>query len=389
MIDDFGLEKLVAPLQKWFIENARVLPWREAKNAYYIWVSEIMLQQTRVEAVKPYFARFIGELPDVKALADCDEDRLLKLWEGLGYYNRARNLKIAATQVIEQYEGKIPEEYGELLKLKGIGNYTAGAIASISYEKAVPAVDGNVLRVLSRVAADDRDIMKQSVRKSIEESLFALMNGVQYSDKKPANKYDELVPSIFNQALMELGATVCLPNGQPHCNACPWEEICEAKKQGKIMDLPVKTKPKKRKIEKRTVLIIKDGDLLALKKRPNKGLLAGLYELPNVEGYFTKKQVQEYVENHGYLPVRIQSLDSAKHIFSHVEWHMKGYVVFLQANEYDEAEHVQIQTKVNQEDWIFVEVEQTKEQYAIPSAFAKYTEYLNMVLGKDAIETVK
>lgn len=377
MIDNFDLKQLVEPLQNWFKRNARVLPWRENPTAYYVWISEIMLQQTRVEAVKPYFDRFIKELPDVKSLAECPEDKLLKLWEGLGYYNRVRNLKIAANQIIEEYDGEIPSEYDELLKLKGIGHYTAGAISSIAYGKAVPAVDGNVLRVISRVMADDSDIMRQSVRNHMEECLYKIMNDVQ-----------EVNPSVFNQALMELGATVCLPNGAPRCEVCPWGDICEARKQNRIAELPVKQKAKKRRIEEKTVLIVKDGEKLALHKRPAKGLLAGLYELPNVEGYLTENEIIDYIKGEGYQPIRIQPICDAKHIFSHVEWHMKGYVVFLQAQGYEKDAN-QVDTnnaeETQHEDWLFVDVEETKEKYAIPSAFVKYTEYLNLVIGKDAI----
>ena len=381
MIDDFNLYELVKPLQEWFWQNARVLPWRENPKAYYVWVSEIMLQQTRVEAVKPYFERFIRELPDEKALAECPEDKLLKLWEGLGYYNRVRNMKIAANQIMDEYDGVIPSEYEELLELKGIGHYTAGAIASIAYGKAVPAVDGNVLRVISRVTADDSDIMKQSVRNHMEERLQEIM-----CDAK-----SEVIPAVFNQALMELGATVCVPNGAPHCERCPWELICEAKKQDRIMELPVKKKAKERRVEEKTVLILKDGSQLALHKRPKKGLLAGMYELPNLEGHLSEEEVLSYIKEQGYLPIRIQKACDAKHIFSHVEWHMKGYVVFLQAGDYVDltssgeenigAEH---QTFLKEkQDWIFVEPEDTKAQYAIPSAFVKYTEYLNLTIGKD------
>lgn len=366
MIDNYDLRQLVEPLQMWFQANARVLPWRENPMAYYVWISEIMLQQTRVEAVKPYFDRFIRELPDVKALAECPEDKLLKLWEGLGYYNRVRNLKIAANQILEEYDGVIPSEYEELLKLKGIGSYTAGAIASIAYGKPVPAVDGNVLRVISRVTADDSDIMKQSVRKKMEEKLCELM------------QQSNVIPSIFNQALMELGATVCLPNGAPRCDVCPWNEICEARKQERISELPVKTKAKSRRIEEKTVFIIKDGEKLALRKRPGKGLLAGLYELPNVEGYLSEQEAVAYIKQQGCTPIRILPVCDAKHIFSHVEWHMKGYVVFLQDKGFV--------SDVQDNDWIFVEVEETKSNYAIPSAFVKYTDYLNMTIGKDAIE---
>lgn len=395
MIDNYDLRQLVAPLQNWFKENARVLPWRENPLGYYVWISEIMLQQTRVEAVKPYFDRFIKELPDVKALAECPEDKLLKLWEGLGYYNRVRNLKVAANQIMEEHDGVVPSDYETLLKLKGIGHYTAGAIASIAYGKAVPAVDGNVLRVISRVTADDSDIMKQSVRTHMEECLFELMNSIPSSescDFSEEIKRESIVePSVFNQALMELGATVCLPNGAPRCGVCPWRDICEARKQDRIMELPVKKKAKARRIEEKTVLIVKDGEKVALHKRPKKGLLAGLYELPNTNGHLTETEVLEFMKKQGYSPVRIQPVCDAKHIFSHVEWHMKGYVVFLQAKEYESTgvenkDVFELEPGLQKEEWIFVDVADTKENYAIPSAFVKYTEYLNLVIGKDVFE---
>ena len=201
------LNEIVQPLISWYRQNKRILPWRDQKNAYYTWVSEIMLQQTRVEAVKPYFLRFIGELPDVKALAECPEEKLMKLWEGLGYYNRVRNMQNAAQTVVSEYSGILPVSYEELLALKGIGSYTAGAIASIAYDIPVPAVDGNVLRVFSRITENRQDIMKQSVRRQVEEKLLRIM--------------PKEAPGDFNQALMELGAVVCVPNGPARCTECP------------------------------------------------------------------------------------------------------------------------------------------------------------------------
>ena len=224
------LNEIVQPLTDWYRQNKRILPWRDQNNAYYTWVSEIMLQQTRVEAVKPYFQRFIGELPDVQALAECPEEKLMKLWEGLGYYNRVRNMQTAARTVVCEYEGVLPASYEELLSLKGIGNYTAGAIASIAYQIPVPAVDGNVLRVISRITEDRQDIMKQSVRRQIEENLLGIM--------------PEETPGDFNQALMELGAVVCVPNGPARCEACPVSEYCLAYRHGTVERLPVKA-PKK------------------------------------------------------------------------------------------------------------------------------------------------
>ena len=224
------LKQIVSPLVEWYRENKRILPWRDQDNAYYTWVSEIMLQQTRVEAVKPYFERFITELPDVRALALCPEKKLMKLWEGLGYYNRVRNMQEAARTVTVEYGGVLPADHQKLLSLKGIGSYTAGAIASIAYHIPVPAVDGNVLRVISRITESREDIMKQSVRKKIEEELLAIMPGD--------------CPGDFNQALMELGAVICVPNGSPKCGECPAAFCCKAYRHGTVEELPVKAKKK-------------------------------------------------------------------------------------------------------------------------------------------------
>lgn len=399
MIDDFHLEQIVEPLQKWFYSHARVLPWREDPRPYYVWVSEIMLQQTRVEAVKGYFERFITALPDVKALAECPENQYLKLWEGLGYYNRVRNLNAAAIQIMEEYDGVIPDSYDELLKLKGIGHYTAGAIASIAYGKAVPAVDGNVLRVISRVTCDDSDIMKQSVRNHMEAKLFELMKSYnackapQEQALENAQRPDVLVPRAFNQALMELGAMVCVPNGAPHCEECPWHIICEARKQNRIAEIPVKKKAKSRRIEDMTVLVIRDDDKVAVHKRGKKGLLAGLYELPNLPGHLEQEEILSYIKELGYSPIRIQPLAEAKHIFSHVEWNMTGYVISVEepgseanlvAEECDFKKKNETVHRELENDFIFVDAEDAREQYAIPAAFSYYAQYMNIRIGKEA-----
>lgn len=369
MLKEFDLAKIVEPLLGWFCQNARILPWRNEPTPYRVWISEIMLQQTRVEAVKPYFERFTKALPEIKDLAKCPEDELLKLWEGLGYYNRVRNMQKAAIEVMERYDGKLPADYQVLLSLKGIGSYTAGAIASIAYGISVPAVDGNVLRVLTRVAADDTDIMKQSFRKQMEEELGLLMR-------------EKNLDGTFNQALMELGATVCVPNGAPLCEKCPWQNICEAKKQNCIEALPVKSKAKPRKLENRTVLIIRDEDKVAIRKRPAKGLLAGLYELPNVEGNLTAEEVLALVKKMGYAPIRIQKLEPAKHIFSHIEWHMCGYAIRIEELEMQQADGKK--TKENQDKGLlFVDAKDAGERYAIPSAFVAYAGYMNIKLGNE------
>ena len=373
MIDNFDFKQIVKPLQVWFDGHARVLPWRENPTAYYVWISEIMLQQTRVEAVKPYFQRFITELPDVKSLAECPENRYLKLWEGLGYYNRVRNLNAAAVEIIETYDGFIPQSYEELLKLKGIGSYTAGAISSIAYNQPVPAVDGNVLRVISRVCADDSDIMKQSVRTAMERKLRELMEGMT----------DVLIPRKFNQALMELGAMICVPNGAPHCEECPWQAFCEARLQNRIAELPVKKKAKARRVEEKTVFVICDGEKVALHKRGSKGLLAGLYELPNCEGKKSQEEALAYVKEIGCKPIRIRELTEAKHIFSHIEWRMSGYAILVEEAGFaaeGEPEAGNGRTPEEKADGegglIFVDAWDARERYAIPSAFSAYAGYL-------------
>lgn len=377
MLQDFELKQLIEPLLSWFVGHARVLPWREEPTPYRVWVSEIMLQQTRVEAVKPYFERFTKALPDVQALAECPEDELLKLWEGLGYYNRARNMQKAASQVMEDYGGELPADYNELLKLKGIGHYTAGAIASIAYGESVPAVDGNVLRVITRVTADDTDIMKQSFRGQMEEALLLAMKDIVITPELRKELPRENVPGALNQALMELGATVCIPNGAPLCEECPWKQMCLAKREGRIAEIPVKSKAKARRIEERTVLILRDGDKVAIRKRPKKGLLAGLYELPNLEGSLTSEEVLAKVKEMQYAPIRIQELTEAKHIFSHIEWHMKGYAILVE--EAGLSEEVE-------DDLVFVDAEDASARYAIPAAFAAYAKYMNIKLGNERFE---
>lgn len=343
------LKESVEPVVAWYRKHRRDLPWREHPDAYRVWVSEIMLQQTRVEAVKPYYERFLEAFPDVAALAEAEEDKLLKMWEGLGYYNRVRNMQKAAQQVMTEHNGRFPQSYDEILKLSGIGHYTAGAISSFAYGIAKPAVDGNVLRVVSRLLASDADIMKASTRAQMERLI------------------EEVIPidaaADFNQGLIEIGAIVCVPNGEPKCEICPVAHLCKAKAQNIQMELPVKTKAKARRIEKRTVLIFRDNETVAIRKRPVKGLLAGLYELPNVEGHLTRKEVIEYGKEIGLTPIRVKKLASAKHIFSHVEWHMIGYEVLV-----DELE------KNCSEKMIFAGREEIDRKYSIPSAFEAYIE---------------
>ena len=349
-----GLNGIPDPLLKWYDTNRRILPWREEATPYRVWISEIMLQQTRVEAVKPYFDRFMDRLPDIVSLAAAEEEELLKLWEGLGYYNRVRNLKKAAVRIMSDHNGLMPEEYDEILKLNGIGSYTAGAVASIAYGKPVPAVDGNVLRVISRIRADDALISDPKVRKKVEQDIAEII---------PSGR-----PGDFNQAIMELGAVICVPNGKPHCENCPLAAVCRAHLKGREMEYPKKTKLKARKIEEKTVLIVRDDNKIALRKRVEKGLLAGMYEFPTMKNFHTPDEVIRYLREVGFQTLRVTALTESKFVFTHKEWHMRGYLVWVD----------ELQPVMSAGDWIFIEPSVIKEQYPVPSAFAAYMKYLEI-----------
>lgn len=349
------LSRIPEPLLQWYDENRRILPWREDPSPYRVWVSEIMLQQTRVKAVKPYFERFMQELSDIGSLAGAEEEILLKLWEGLGYYNRVRNLQEAARQIQEKYGGEMPSEYEELLKLKGIGSYTAGAVASIAYGKAVPAVDGNVLRVISRVRRDPRLISDARVKAAVERDLREII---------PPDR-----PGDFNQAMMEIGACVCVPNGAPLCESCPLQENCKAHQAGEEQAYPGKAAKKPRVVEEKTILIIRDENRAAIRKRTERGLLAGMYEFPSMEGFRTAEEVTAYLAENGLKSLHIRPLQEARHIFTHREWHMKGYMVRVDELEPKGAGK-------QSADWIYIEPEETEKKYPIPSAFGAYMKYL-------------
>ena len=355
---DKNLRKIADPLVKWYREQKRDLPWRHDVTAYKVWVSEIMLQQTRVEAVKPYYARFLNAFPTIEDLANAEEDKLLKMWEGLGYYNRVRNMQKAAQQVMIDYHGEFPAEYEEIRELTGIGNYTAGAIASFAFGIPKPAVDGNVLRVISRLTASYEDIMKANVRERVEEELEEVI--------------PEKAASDFNQGLIELGAIVCVPNGAPKCGECPLRHLCRAYEQGIALELPVKSKAKERRIEKRTVFVFQDGEHIAIRKRAGKGLLAGLYEFPNVEGWLSEEEAIAFSKQIGLAPLRIQKLGEGKHIFSHVEWHMTGYRIRV-----DELE------RSCTEKMLFIHPEEIQAEYPIPAAFETYTKQIQIKLGQE------
>lgn len=342
------LKQMIQPLLDWFYPNKRDLPWRREPTAYHVWLSEIMLQQTRVEAVIPYYNRFLEHLPDLSSLAEVEDEELMKLWQGLGYYNRARNLKKAAQQAVSLYGGELPADYKKLLKLPGIGSYTAGAIASIAFGIARPAVDGNVLRVISRILGSQEDIGQARVKKKMEEQLLAVM---------PSQK-----PGDFNQALMELGATVCIPNGEPRCVQCPLQGICLARSQGKTDVIPYKAPKKPRRIEARTILLIRWKNKFAIQKRPSSGLLANLYEFPNLEGTLNGEQLTEYLIRAGENAFTAETLPASKHVFSHVEWRMTAYYVVLR--------------KKKSNTFQFFDKNDILDHYAIPSAFSAYLKLL-------------
>ena len=344
-------ERLLAgrePLLFWYYKNRRILPWREQPEPYRVWISEIMLQQTRVEAVKPYFSRFMEALPDVKELAFVEEETLLKLWEGLGYYNRARNQQKAARVCVEEYAGQLPASYERLLALPGIGSYTAGAIASIAFGLPEPAVDGNVLRVLSRLFESRDDIGKQSVKRQMEQELREVI--------------PKELPGDFNQALIELGALVCIPSGEPLCSQCPFSTLCLAKRHQTTGEIPVKAGKKERRREEKTIFIIEYEDKAAIRKRSAKGLLASLYEFPNLPGHLKEEEVPEALAIGREDILSIEPLPEAVHIFSHVEWHMTGF-------------RVMIKRELPQQ-YPMKQVEEIFEKYPLPNAFQAYTAIL-------------
>lgn len=324
-------------LMQWYRANARDLPWRRTRDAYAIWVSEIMLQQTRVAAVVPYYERFLAELPDVCALAAVNDDRLHKLWEGLGYYSRARNLKRAAAIVAGTYGGKLPECYEELLKLPGVGEYTAGAIASIAFGEPVPSVDGNVLRVYARLFAVEKDVRAPSFRRQVRGDLLTRM------------PKDE--PGLFNAALMELGAIVCVPNGAPDCEACPVKSLCEAYKQGRTGELPAVSKKRARRVVQKTVFALSCSGRPLGYRRPETGLLAGLWQLPEADGTLSDRQASEWLGEHNLRPLGELRFYERKHVFTHVEWHMRVCAAEVAADEPPEG-------------WVLLD-----ESHALPTAY--------------------
>lgn len=337
-------QQLPGALLPWYEVNKRDLPWRQDREPYHVWVSEIMLQQTRVEAVKGYYARFLEALPTVADLARCDDDTLHKLWEGLGYYSRVRNLKKAAQVIMTQYHGQFPSRYRQVRDLPGIGDYTAGAICSICFDLPTPAVDGNVMRLLSRLLLDDTPIDLPKQKRYVHD-LLAQVYPPQAGD--------------FTQALMELGATLCGPNRKPECESCPCREICAAYQRGDPEALPVKLPKRGRREEEKTVFIVCCDGCYALQKRPETGLLAGLWQFPNVPGKLRAQPGIQAARALGFSPKAITRQLDREHIFTHIRWDMRG--LYLETDEKSPG-------------FTWLTREEINTQAALPTAFRQFWE---------------
>ena len=342
-------EKLPQARLPWFDQYKRPLPWRQDKAPYHVWLSEIMLQQTRVEAARGYYARFLEAIPTIPQLAKADDDLLRKLWEGLGYYSRVRNLKKAAAVIVEQFGGEFPRTYEEILSLPGIGPYTAGAISSICFDLPTPAVDGNVLRVISRLTNDSTPIDSPAYKKSTEARLAAIY---------PARAGD------FTQSLMELGATLCGPNWAPRCESCPCASFCAARIAGTAQQLPVKSPKKEKRQEEKTVFILSCDGRYALRKRPETGLLAGLWEFPNMPGKLSMADSAATLRQWGLQPKHPLRQVQRQHIFTHIRWDMTG--IYWEVSEADG-------------DFVWLTAQEINSQAALPTAFRQFWKELNDV----------
>lgn len=341
----YNWKDIKTPLLTWYQKQHRDLKWRKTKNPYYIWVSEIMLQQTRVEAVKDYYDRFLLEIPDIEALAKVSEDKLLKLWEGLGYYNRVRNMQKAAIEVMEKHCGVFPVDYEKVLALPGIGEYTAGAICSICFDMPTPAVDGNVLRVMTRLSDCYDNIDDIKTKKKARERLIPL--------------YTQGDCGELTQALMELGAMICVPNGAPGCIKCPLQSYCLAYARNTYHDLPVRKAKKKRRVEKKTVFILHDGEQYGIHKRDNRGLLANMWEFYHAEGVMNAAEAVRFIAKQGFEPVLLEKEIQYTHIFSHVEWRMTAYYIACRRHK---------------EELTWVDKKELETGYALPAAFKFFLE---------------
>ena len=338
------LKELIDKLFIWYPDHRRDLPWRNNVTPYRVWVSEIMLQQTRVEAVRGYFERFITRFPTVQTLALASEEELMKYWEGLGYYSRARNILKAARVIVNDFHGEFPARYEEILSLPGIGAYTAGAIGSIAFGLPTPAVDGNVLRVYSPVFADDRDVLAESTKKDVICALQSV-----YPTGNDA--------SILTQSLMELGATVCVPNGEPHCNECPLANTCLSKLRGEVSMRPKRKAKAGRKTYQLGVFLLRAGDKIAVEKRKEEGVLYNQYQFPCAYGEFSMESGIEYLTSLGAKALTPIYEKNETHVFTHVLWQMKAFL-FLCNEPFG--------------DFRWATEEEIQKEIALPSAFRKF-----------------
>lgn len=335
------MQDMVDKLLNWYRDNKRELPWRFDKDPYHVWISEIMLQQTRIEAVLSYYKRFMAQLPTISSLAKVDEDKLLKLWEGLGYYNRARNLKKAAVIIMEEYGGVFPTTYSEIIKLPGIGEYTASAICSICFGEKQVTVDGNVMRVFTRFYNDSSNVSKDSTKKNIRDFLLSVV---------PDDAGD------FNEGLMELGEVICIPNGIPRCSICPLREECQSNKNANYFLFPVKDEKKMKEEVEMTVIIPIWNNQTIVRKRKNPGLLHNLYEFPNVLGSKSIFEIKDLSSEFGKV-FDIQKSITYTHVFTHRKWKMQAYFVFLES--------------VNCRS-LFHSISDIEEKFALPTAFSPF-----------------
>ncbi|MCI8575337.1 MAG: A/G-specific adenine glycosylase [Bacilli bacterium] len=343
-----NLNEIVDPLLNWFQKEKRDLPWRHTNDSYKIWISEIMLQQTRVETVITYYKRFTKALPNLKSLSEVEEDQLLKLWEGLGYYSRAKNLKKCAKIIIMNNKTELPRDYDSLLKLPGIGPYAAGSIGSIAYGLKTPAIDGNVLRVMTRLHEDDRDILNIKVRQDYYKKIQQIM---------PEDTRN------FTESLMELGALICLPKGSPLCERCPVSFFCQSYHHQTMLNYPIKKKEIKRRIEEKTIIILQYQDYYAIQKRKANGLLASMYEFCNISYKLNEEELKKWLKKQKIIFQKVKDLGTTKHIFSHLEWQMNGFWV-----------ECRMKPEI---DFFWVKKEELKTKYSIPNAYIKY---LNKVI---------
>ncbi|MHB8132572.1 MAG: A/G-specific adenine glycosylase [Mobilitalea sp.] len=330
-------------LLQWYDSNARKLPWRENQDPYRIWLSEIMLQQTRVDTVVDYFQAWLKAFPSIESLALASEDQVLKQWQGLGYYRRARNFHKAAKIIVELYQSRFPTTAEAWRKLPGVGEYTAAAIASIASSQVIPVFDGNVIRVLTRICGIEQNpLQKQIKQQMLEQSMLWISHAR---------------PGDYNHAMMELGATICLPNTKPFCHICPVSSYCKICGTETWRIIPQRKEKTPRKIEKRTVFVIRLHQRILILKRPEQGLLGNLWELPNLVGYLTKQEVVNWCNEQNYVPITIKLVEKQfKHIFTHLEWHMKIWIIDLSISQEN-----------FKADWL--DPNDSENDYAIPTAF--------------------